>query len=371
MSSAPPRSFRTFVLKIHARCDLACDYCYVYQAADQSWRSRPRMMSVAVARQVMTRIVEHATIHGLSSVDVTLHGGEPLLCGIGHLRDLLSVIRSADSRVRLSIQTNAMLLDEAYLDLFDETGVNVGVSLDGGAEQHNLNRRSHAGLGTYRRVAHAVRTLAARPGRFGGLLCTIDLRNDPIAVFDELVSYRPPIIDFLLPHGTWDTPPPGRTEHGQATPYADWLIPVFDQWFDAAHRPTAVRLFDAIIDLLLGGQAGTEGVGPLPSPVVVVETDGTIERTDALKVAYDGAAATGLHVGTASFDDAAAAMGPPAPASQCVACPLYRVCGGGHPAHRYRSGSGFVNRSVYCPDLYRLITHISGKVTTGLALMRA
>ena len=30
-----------FVLKVHSRCDLACDHCYVYEAADQSWRGRP------------------------------------------------------------------------------------------------------------------------------------------------------------------------------------------------------------------------------------------------------------------------------------------------------------------------------------------
>ena len=28
------------VLKIHSRCDLACDHCYAYEAADQSWRGR-------------------------------------------------------------------------------------------------------------------------------------------------------------------------------------------------------------------------------------------------------------------------------------------------------------------------------------------
>ena len=32
---------RQFLLKVHSRCNLACDYCYVYQHADQSWRTRP------------------------------------------------------------------------------------------------------------------------------------------------------------------------------------------------------------------------------------------------------------------------------------------------------------------------------------------
>ena len=41
-----PLPFREFVLKIHSRCDLACDYCYMYTMADQSWRDRPVIRSL-------------------------------------------------------------------------------------------------------------------------------------------------------------------------------------------------------------------------------------------------------------------------------------------------------------------------------------
>ena len=39
------RPFRQIVLKVHGQCNLACDYCYVYEHGDQSWRDRPRAMS--------------------------------------------------------------------------------------------------------------------------------------------------------------------------------------------------------------------------------------------------------------------------------------------------------------------------------------
>ncbi len=38
----------------------------------------------------------------------------------------------------------------------------------------------------------------------------------------------------------------------------------------------------------------------------------------------------------------------------------------GHYAHRYRRGTGFRNRSVYCADLARIITHVRSRVTTDL-----
>jgi uncharacterized protein len=34
-----PVPFQEFIVKIHSRCDLACDYCYMYEMADQSWRA--------------------------------------------------------------------------------------------------------------------------------------------------------------------------------------------------------------------------------------------------------------------------------------------------------------------------------------------
>jgi uncharacterized protein len=51
---------RYFVLKVHSRCDLACDHCYVYEHADQSWRTRPRTMALETVRAAGKRIAEHA-----------------------------------------------------------------------------------------------------------------------------------------------------------------------------------------------------------------------------------------------------------------------------------------------------------------------
>src|ERR1700743_2724149 len=73
--------FRQFILKVHSRCNLSCTYCYVYEMADQGWQGLPKYMSLPVAGQAVARIAEHVQGHHLSSVDVILHGGEPLLAG--------------------------------------------------------------------------------------------------------------------------------------------------------------------------------------------------------------------------------------------------------------------------------------------------
>jgi uncharacterized protein len=44
-----------------------------------------------------------------------------------------------------------------------------------------------------------------------------------------------------------------------------------------------VRLFEQIIDLLLGGARASEAAGLSPVRLAVIETDGSLEQVDALK----------------------------------------------------------------------------------------
>src|ERR1700680_5184378 len=86
-------SVSQYVLKVHSRCDLSCDHCYVYQNVDQSWRKKPIALAEETARMAATRIAENASIHQLDSVHVVLHGGEPLLLGYDRLRGVLDTLR--------------------------------------------------------------------------------------------------------------------------------------------------------------------------------------------------------------------------------------------------------------------------------------
>jgi uncharacterized protein len=383
VNRSKPYPFRQFILKIHSRCDLACDYCYVYTMADQRWRSQPKVMSPQTMELTARRIAEHAASHRLAAVDVVLHGGEPLLAGGKRIAYLASAIRNAvplGVDVRLRMQTNGLHLDRDLIRLLTDLRIRVGVSLDGGREHNDRHRRRPNGGGSYAQVRQGLLELTNGAGRefFAGLLCTIDVRNDPVATYEALLEFDPPAVEFQLPHGNWSNPPPGRRPDSPATPYADWLIAVFERWYGAPRKETRVRVFEEILNLLLGGNSCVEGFGLGPVSCVVVQTDGAIEQNDTLGSAYEGAAVTGLHVARNSFDEAAVSpgivvrrSGAHALARSCRECDLVRVCGGGSYWHRYRVGSGFVNRSVYCPDLYRLIGHIRSRLTADVDLLRA
>src|SRR3954447_14685640 len=82
---APTVKFGAALLKVASRCNIDCDYCYVYKHADQSWRSQPRLMADRTVRRFAERLREYVTLHGAREFSVTFHGGEPLLYGAGRL----------------------------------------------------------------------------------------------------------------------------------------------------------------------------------------------------------------------------------------------------------------------------------------------
>ncbi|MFH8383598.1 FxsB family cyclophane-forming radical SAM/SPASM peptide maturase [Kitasatospora sp. NPDC018058] len=370
MTTRIPVPLTQFVVKMHSRCDLACDHCYVYEHADSSWRSRPKVIGDEILAKAAERIGEHAAAHRLSAVRVVLHGGEPLLAGPDRLRRAAEALRAVlppGCALDLRIHTNGVLLSRAFLSLFAELDVKVGVSLDGDRASNDRHRRFADGRSSHPQVLRAV-ALLNEPGYrhlFAGLLCTIDIENDPVAVYRALAELRPPAVDFLLPHATWDEPPK-RVPGGGDTPYADWLLTVHRLW-EADRRPFAVRTFESVHRTRRGLSSLTESLGLEPSDLAVLETDGTFEQADSLKTAYDGAPATGMNVFEHSLDDlalhpgiAARQSGLAGLSADCRACPVVRSCGGGLYAHRYRADTGFDNPSVYCGDLMTLINGIAG-----------
>ncbi|MFE6548854.1 FxsB family cyclophane-forming radical SAM/SPASM peptide maturase [Streptomyces sp. NPDC057746] len=377
MTTAP--ALQQLVLKVHSRCDLACDHCYVYEHADQSWSRRPKIISQDTVEQVAHSLATYAKERELATVSVILHGGEPLLAGPLRLHGICEALTTALAPVTsldLRIHTNGVQLGPRHLEVFREFDVKVGISLDGDRAANDRHRLDRRGRSSYDRVLRAVELLRTPENRhlFAGLLCTVDVENDPVAVHDALTALQPPRIDYLLPHSTWDNPPP-RAD-GSPTPYADWLLAVFDRW-EQQGRKVPVRIFESVLSTLGGGPSLTEALGLAPSDLAVVETDGTFEQADSLKTAYDGAAETGYDVLQHSFAELAdhpgvrkRQLGIDGVSDTCRACPVVESCGGGLYAHRYSSSRGFDNPSVFCEDLRALIEGVTERVEDKAAAVR-
>ena len=121
--------------------------------------------------------------HDLPSVDVILHGGEPLLAGTEWLTELAGSLRA-----RVPAQVNIMRPDQrhpaapaACSRRSAELGIRVGVSLDGDAEATGRHRLYPNGRNSFDDVADGLRLLGSPEFReiYGGILCTIDVQQRP------------------------------------------------------------------------------------------------------------------------------------------------------------------------------------------------
>lgn len=67
-----------------------------------------------------------------------LHGGEPLIIGKHNVERLFKIV--FDKYKKTSIQTNGLLIDDEYIELFKKYNTSVGISIDGDTAELNMGR---------------------------------------------------------------------------------------------------------------------------------------------------------------------------------------------------------------------------------------
>ena len=372
---------RMFICKIASRCNLDCDYCYVYHHIDQSWRQQPLKMSLETAAQLGWRIKEHACAHGVTAVDVVMHGGEPLLVGVNYLRQLCEILRERafPVEVHFKMQTNGTLFDEAAFAFCREWNLQIGLSMDGPRAANDTHRFDFQMQSSFDAVERALMLLSSDEGQriWSGFLAVIDLKHDPLETYAYFKSFNPHSIEFLFPLGHYDLRPPGKIGV-KTTPYADWLLRIFHAWYRERPQPIKIRRFRDIIAMLAGASSSSEEWGLQPTDFAVIETNGSIEAVDTLKTTFPGANHLGLDIFQHSFDEmfnapvvAERQMGWSALCNTCQNCELVNVCGGGYFPHRYSQENGFQNPSIYCADLMKLIREIYATVSADIQQLRS
>ena len=375
MSHLLPPRITSFLVKIASRCNLACDYCYMYEHADQTWREQPALMTEETRRQLAKRIGEYAEHANLSELLVVFHGGEPLLAGHDRIVETTRWIRGAvpaSVRVDASLQTNGLLLSEAALEAFAKDGVGVSVSVDGPQAAHDLHRLDHRGTSTFQKTLEAIRRLQGHPEIYAGLISVIDASVEPASLFSFFKELKPPRLDFLLPDSNHLTPPPGRDR--DADLYIRWLLRAFDLWFDH-YSDLPVRTFDAILNGIAGMPSQTDAFGFGDVSMLTIETDGSYHDLDVLKITAHGGTQTGLNVWGASVAEAASSPRIAAHrnllrheglSATCRECGIVGICGGGAVPHRYAS-DGFDHPTVYCREMLALVGHAKQRVRQELS----
>ena len=365
--------FSSFLVKVASRCNLDCDYCYVYHHADQSWRSMPKFLSAEHRRAFAQQLAEYVIQSDLKHCAVILHGGEPLLAGAQTLADFATLLRQSCSiPVDISLQTNGLLLTDEALQILAAEDIGVSLSLDGPKLANDRHRLTRKGRSSFEQTEQALIRLQNYPSVFAGVIAVVDTSTSAAELFQYFNQFKIPRLDFLLPDAHWLRPPPGRNQDPGV--YEQWLVNAFDVWFDEyPHIP--LRTFEALLDVCAGLPSGTDAFGFGDVSLLSIETDGSYHDLDVLKVTHDGA--TRL-VGTVLDTPIAEVAKSPEIAQHrrylrkeglsqaCKSCAIVDICGGGSLPHRFGQ-DGFANPTVYCNEMKRLVAHITERLSEHLS----
>src|ERR1700730_10842554 len=112
-----PGNIDSIILKLAARCNLNCRYCYIYTHEDTTFRERPPFISDTVFERALAAIRRYCDRREPYAMSITFHGGGPTLIGAERVAKLASRAQEAlgDRLQGMSIQTNATLLDSEWI----------------------------------------------------------------------------------------------------------------------------------------------------------------------------------------------------------------------------------------------------------------
>lgn len=258
-------------------CNLNCTYCFYLEKESLYGRGESWRMSEATLEAYVRQYIA-AQPEVVDQIDFAFQGGEPTLLGIDFFRRVLELQRRyapAGTRIHNSLQTNGVLLDDAWCEFLREHDFLVGLSIDGPINLHDKYRRDKQGRGTFDRVCRALRRLFRHRVEFNVLACVHRANADhAVRVYrflrDAGIQFIQfiPIVQRLEGVGAGTAPGDTGPEENDARPeelvsqpsvrpqqFGRFLVAVFDEWVSNDVGKVFVRDFDQAL-------AAWAGAGP-------------------------------------------------------------------------------------------------------------
>ncbi|MCC8101237.1 MAG: radical SAM protein [Clostridiales bacterium] len=165
-------------------CNMRCDYCF-YRAEvanlsnavqthgsssiDDATGSQTYTNELfhpfeqqIMSSEMIELLIRKACENTSESLQIVFQGGEPAVAGLDFFQkftDMMEKTRRRRLRVSYAFQTNGLLLDEKWAELFLKYHFLIGLSFDGTDSLHDRWRTDTAGKGTASRVLSSWRLL--------------------------------------------------------------------------------------------------------------------------------------------------------------------------------------------------------------------
>jgi len=369
--------FQQIIFKIAERCNLNCSYCYYFNGNEESYRTKPAIVPQATITGLVSYLQRVFDSDPATRVRLIFHGGEPLMIGPRRFADLCAQLRAhfPPGRLEFCIQTNAVLVDETWIELFERHQVGIGASLDGPAVLNDVFRTDHRRRGSYEAARRGIDLLlqASEAGRLKPICCLAVIQP----AFSGRTIYRHLVdeigfrqLDFLFPDFTH------ASFTGDAKAYGRYLIEVFDAWLEDDDPTIDIRILKSVLAVLLGGRSSLGGFGAEQPNAFTLRADGEVELDDAMRITGLAQIWTGLNIAELAADGVAqlpSLIGLNAQFARlpeaCQPCPFATSCRGGQITHRFHPKTGLANPSVFCAALFDLFGHAAAHlIMNGLPL---
>lgn len=165
-------------ISINNQCNLRCTYCHFHEKEEYI---HEREMDIL---RILSNIIRYIDRHDLPLFKLGFVGnGEPLLA-YDKLRECILYIDSylQSGRIAAYTITNGLLLDREKLGFFQEHKINVGFSIDGIPEIHDLYR-----CGTHSRVMKKIQLYHDVFGKYPSMNCTVG--KETLARSNETIDF--------------------------------------------------------------------------------------------------------------------------------------------------------------------------------------
>lgn len=282
---APP-AFHLLAKPSGAICNLDCKYCFFLSKEKLYPGSRFRMSDELLENYIR----QYLQAQRVPEVNLAWQGGEPTLMGLDFFQravELAERHKKPGQTIQHSMQTNGVLLDDAWCHFFRRHNFLIGLSLDGPAHLHNAYRVDKGGNPTFNKVMAAARLLQKHKVEYN-ILTTVHAANAnyPLEVYrflrDEVgaqfIQFIPIVErdnDSGFQEGNSVT---GRSVTAQQ--YGNFLIKIFDEWVRKDVGRVFVQIFDVALAAWVGAPPGLCVFSPTCGNALALEHNGDLYACD-------------------------------------------------------------------------------------------
>jgi uncharacterized protein len=367
------------VVKVAERCNLACKYCYYY-FQEYDGNKSPAFITKEAMEELPRFLLRSVEQLNIDRLNIGFHGGEPLLLKKAVFDEFCSSLRrQLDDKVRLfmAVQTNGVLIDDDWIDLFEKHQIGVGVSIDGNKPTHDKLRVDHAGRGSYDAAVRGLKLLqaAACKGRLRGIgaLGVVNATGGDKALEHLIVDLgvRSPNINF--PRDGWDSP---QIEHWVASDSHRKMVQFA---LDKLVYPK-FHLIRGLTNILLTLQSDVgarfnDRHASQRHYIATISSEGRLFCDDNVLSVDESLSQTDLTIFGTSLKDLLEspewqrlndAIGQVP--EECRSCEWYRSCRGGELFNRFSKADGYSRKSVLCDTIKMIHEEIASYLVSKSAV---